>query len=198
MVVSQFGLTDGAHVGDVGFVGLSPILTSCQSCASCQVVNFTRIVEQMPAGTIENVKQDAERAVRNQPKAHASWQFAWRNAKFRRAVGRIDVAIYSLDVKGFDDEQLDLLKELALLVVKVIEIHMSGLGEALRDTVDRQYFVNIVSRLRIAAEGLEQGLPADPSKRPSRTELLDRFANMLGREPLNLSDHTDCAPAGTS
>lgn len=152
----------------------------------------------MGAAAIEQVKNDAERAVRNLPSAHASWQFVWRNASFRRAISAVDKAAYAINVDKLSDESLDVLAQIIRLVIKMIEIHVSELVGGTRDLLDRQYFQDVIHRLEIAADGLEQGLPPDPSKRPTRDQLLDRFAGMLSREPLNLPDRTDCARSGTS
>lgn len=150
------------------------------------------------SGTIEHIEQDAQRAIRNLPDAHASWQFWWRNAQFRRAIGAVEKAIYALDVEKLSDSRLEVLEKAVRIVLKSIEIHVAGLGSAVQDKVDREYFRNIISRMEVALEGLEQGLSPDPSKRPSDEQLLDRFAAMLKRQPLNLPDRTGCAPSSTS
>ena len=152
----------------------------------------------MLAGTIEHVKQDAARVVRNLPDAHAAWQFFWRDAAFRRAIGAIDRAIYALKVETFSDDDFQLLERTIRAVINAVEIHASGLGTAVQHRVDRESFREVISRLETALEGLEQGLAPDPANRPSGEQLLDRFAEMLERQPLNLPDHTSRVPASTS
>ena len=152
----------------------------------------------MPAGTIELVKQDAARVVRNLPDAHAAWQFFWRDAAFRRAIGAIDRAIYALKVDTFSDDDFQLLERTILAVIKAVEIHASGLGTAVQHRVDREYFRGAITRFETALEGLEQGLAPDPANRPSGEQLLDRFAEMLERQPLNLPDRTSRVRASTS
>jgi hypothetical protein len=152
----------------------------------------------MNTGVVEQVKQDAARAVRNLPDAHAAWQFFWRDAAFRRAVGNVEKALYALNVDKFSDEQLHLLEQIVRIVIKIVEVHVAGLGTAVRETVDREYFRRIIGSLEIAADGLEQGLSPDPQKRPTDDQLLDRFADMLNQQPISLPDRTDCAPGGTS
>jgi hypothetical protein len=137
----------------------------------------------MGASVIDQVKQDASRVVRNLPEAHASWQF-WRNAAFRRAIQSVVDALYALDIDKFSDDQLKTLDELVEVVLSVIDVHTSTLGTAVRDTVDREYFRELSARLRVAAEGLEQGLSPDPAKRPSDEELMDQFAAGIRRAKL--------------
>lgn len=135
----------------------------------------------MPCASIEDVKQDAHTAVRNLPEAHASWQFAWRNARFRAAIKRLDKAYATLSVEGLNDQLLDTLERSALLVVKIVEIHISHLGGSTSDTLDRQYFVEVIDRLRQAASALSEGLSPNPANRPSHDALMDRFAQGLRR-----------------
>lgn len=152
----------------------------------------------MPAGTIERVEHEAACVVRQQPRAHAAWQFSYRNARFRQAIGRVDAAIYDIAVDGLTDDRLQLLIEVVDAVIKVIEVHVSRLGDDVRDQIDREYFRPIIRRLQVAREGLMQGLPPDPAKRPTRDQLLDRMSAMLAQKPLNLPGHTGHAPAGNS
>lgn len=148
------------------------------------------------ATAVEQAKQGAARVVRNLPGAHASWQYYWRNAAFRRAITELVDVLYA--VEAATEDQLSALIDLADVAVKVIEIHSSRLGAGVRDVVDREYFAMLLERIAVAREGLERGLPADPTKRPTREQLLDRFAEMLRAEPLNLPDHRESARAGTA
>lgn len=142
------------------------------------------IVLGMPSGTIEHVKQDASRVVRHQPLAHADWQFSYRNARFRSAIGNFVSSVYALDVERFTDEQFQLIELLVRAVTKVVEVHLSGLGEGVRDVVDREYFRPILRRLEVAVEGLEQGLAPDPAKRPTDDQLMEQFNAGLRRAKL--------------
>ena len=152
----------------------------------------------MSSGTIEQVEQNAVRVLRQQPHAHGQWQFFYRNGRFRQAIGDFHKALYAMSVESYSDEQLQAAEDIARVVIKIIEVHVSRLGDGVRDVVDREYFQPIIKQLETAVEGLEQGLPPDPSKRPTRDQLLDRFASMLASQPINLPDRKDCAPAGTS
>jgi len=138
----------------------------------------------MYSGTIERVEQDAIRVVRQQPRAHGSWQFFYRDARFRKAIGDFDKALYSMSVDGCSDAQLQALENVVKVVIKIIEVHVSGLGDGVRDAVDRQYFRPIIKRLEVALEGIQQGLAPDPSKRPTDDELMNQFNAGLHRAKL--------------
>ena len=138
----------------------------------------------MAIGTVEHVKQDAARAIRNLPDAHASWQFYWRDAQFRRAIGAVETVVFSVNVEQFSDDQFQSLEQAVRLVINLIEVHVAGLGTDTRATLDRKYFRAIVSRLETALEGLEQGLPPDPAKRPTDEELMEQFNAGLHRARL--------------
>jgi hypothetical protein len=142
------------------------------------------VASGMEACITSDVRQHAVSAVRNLPDAHASWQFSWRNARFRSAIGGIDAALYALDVERLTEAHLELIQDAVSLVIKAIEIHVSSLGSAIRDTVDREYFGRAMNRLRDAALALEQGLSPDPAKRPSDDERIDRFGAGLHRAKL--------------
>jgi hypothetical protein len=152
----------------------------------------------MSTAAIERVEHEAVSVVRHQPRAHAAWQFSYRNARFRKAIGRANEAIYALRIDGFTDDDLQLLTDVIDAVVKVLEVHVSRLGDDVRDHVDREYFKPIIRRLQIARDGLAQGLAPDPANRPTNDQLLDRMAAMLNAKPLNLPGHTDHVPAGNS
>ena len=138
----------------------------------------------MDACIVEDVKQDAARAVRNLPDAHAPWQAFWRNARFRGAIGRIDAALYSLKVEPLKEQHVEVLQDLADVVIKVIEIHVSQLGSGVRDEVDRQFFHRAIQRLRNAAEALAEGQSPNPENRPSEEERLEKFAAGVRRAKL--------------
>lgn len=152
--------------------------------AYLQTVGVRMYSHDQMAAVIEHVRQEAEKVVLHQPKAHAFWQFRWRDAKFRNALTTFVDSVYQLNVDGLDDDQLQLLESVMRAVLHAIEIHTSRLGDGLRETVDREYFKTLVKRLKVAIDGVEQGLAPDPSKRPSRAELLDRLAAGLRRANL--------------
>ena len=152
----------------------------------------------MSTEALERVEQDAVRVIRHQPRSHGAWQFSYRNARFRRAIDRVDTAVYAITVEMLTDEDLQLLIDAVDTVIKVIEVHVSCLGDGVRDAVDREYFRPIIRRLEIARDGLVQGVAPDPAKRPTSEQLLDRMAAMLSKQPLNLPDRTKCAPSGIS
>lgn len=169
------------------------------SSESLVLAQFWRYIAfTMPAGAIERVEHDAADVVRHQPRAHGAWQFSYRNARFRHAIGRIDTALYALSIDTLKDDDIQLLIDVIDAVIKVIEVHVSRLGNGVRDTIDREYFAPIIHRLRVACDGLTQGLAADPAKRPTSDQLLDRMAAMLAKNPLSLRDRTDCAPSNIS
>lgn len=132
----------------------------------------------------DDVRQHAVSAVRNLPDAHASWQAFWRNARFRRAIGALDTALYQLDAERLTEQRLELIQTAVKLVIKVIEVHTSALGGAVRDAVDREYFGRAIDRLTVASEALEQGLSPDPAKRPTNDERLDQVEAGLRRARL--------------
>jgi hypothetical protein len=137
----------------------------------------------MPAAIVEmveKVRQDAARAVRNLPDAHASWQF-WRNASFRRAIRDVVEALDELDVERFSDEHFQSLETVVHRVLQIIDVHVAGLHDGVRDKVDREYFRIMTAHLRTALEGLEQGLAPDPAKRPTHEQLMSRLADGLRR-----------------
>ena len=141
-------------------------------------------VHTMAAATLARVQEDAKKTVRNLPSAHWTWQRFWRDASFRRAVAEFDLMLYSASVDHFTDRDLHLVEEAARVVLNVLEIHVSGLGNGVRDEVDRQFFAVKRDRLLEAIRGLEQGLAPDPAKRPSDDEFMDRLAAGLTRAKL--------------
>lgn len=136
--------------------------------------------------------------VRHQPRAHGAWQFSYRNARFRHAIAAVNNAVYGLTVDTLSDSDLQALDDVLDVVIKVIQVHVSQLGDGVRDHIDREYFRPIIQRLQVAREGIALGVAPNPAKRPTSDQLLDRMAAMLAAKPLNLPDHTDCAPSGTS
>lgn len=144
---------------------------------------FSGIVFIMGAATVEQLAQEARTVVRNLPDAHASWQF-WRNSHFRRDVGAVVEAVYALPVEGLSDEDLEVLEKAVKYVIRVVDVHTATLGLNVRDTVDREYFRDVIAKLSIALEGLEQGFSPDPAKRPSDDQLMDRLAAGLTRAKL--------------
>jgi hypothetical protein len=152
----------------------------------------------MSVGTVEQVEHDAASVVRHQPRAHGAWQFSYRNVRFRHAIARVDAAVYAITVENLTDDDLQMVVEIVDAVIKVIEVHVSRLGDGLRDSVDREYFRPIIERLEVARDGLTQGLAPDPAERPTHEQLLGRMADMLSQQPLNLPDRTSCAPSSIS
>src|SRR5690242_4543952 len=104
----------------------------------------------MGAAIVERVRHDAETVVRNQPRAHGSWQFRWRNAKFRRAINDLVSAVYGLTVDSFSDNELQLLERIVRVVISTIDVHVADLGDTLYDTVDREFFRDMRRRLCVA------------------------------------------------
>lgn len=105
----------------------------------------------------------------------------------------------SVDPKGMSDEDLDVIIGSARMGLDSTSIYLQTLKFADGSDMDyADYLSRMMSKLRVAIEGLEMGLPADPANRPTREELLERLNDMLEREPLNLSDHKHCEPAGRS
>lgn len=130
---------------------------------------------------VELVRCETTKVVRNLPDAHGAWQFWWRNANFRKGIQNVVTALYAVEIDGLSDVQLQALDEAIRAVLSLIDLHVSRLGSATHDTVDRQFFQDRTRELLTALEGLEQGLAPDPTKRPTREQLLDRFASMLGK-----------------
>jgi hypothetical protein len=149
------------------------------------------------AEVIEQAQADGRRIMRNLPEAHAPWQGFWRHARFRRAFSSLVDLIYRVDVSAFADEQFDLLLEVVEVAVKILDVHVSRLGVGLHDVVDREYFRETRRRLLVARDGFQQGLPADPAKRPSPDELMDVLAAVLAQRPLSQPDHTTRTPVST-
>jgi hypothetical protein len=110
------------------------------------------------SAVLEQAKHDAVRVVRNLPEAHASWQFFWHNAKFRRSIFKTVEELYAIDVARCDDEDLDVAIEITELLTKIIDVHVSRLGGSVRDQVDRRLFADLTERLRVAGERFVQGL----------------------------------------
>lgn len=125
--------------------------------------------------------RDAATIIRHQPMAHAPWQLFYRHVRFRGAVDRFTNAVYELNIDHYSDDDLNKLEETITSVIKVVEVHTSRLGSYIEDNEDRRYFKAIIDRLGIAREGLSEGLPPDPAKRPNEDQLLDRLATMLTR-----------------
>lgn len=138
----------------------------------------------------------ASKAVCNLPSAHHVVEF-WREWRFRRTVNDLVHTLYNLEVDGFSDEDLDAVLRIAYLVHDVVSVHVGTL-RVWDNEKDAEEFKHALQKLQTAIKGLEQGLAPDPARRPSDDQLLDRFADLLRRQPLNLSDHTDCAPANTA
>src|SRR4051812_29376365 len=110
----------------------------------------------MEACAVLYVRQDAARAVRNLPDAHACWQSYWRNLKFRAAIGRLEKAIHCLDVDELSEQQLTLCQEATETVIKAIEIHVSSSLLSPRYEAQRADFGRVTTRLRAAADALRQ------------------------------------------
>ena len=123
---------------------------------------------------IQQVQQAAWRVARHMPVAH-SWVEFWQRPRFRRAAEDFVRIVYALDVKGLSDADLQQVEELVLSGQRLIEVHMTLLAE--RDELP--VFANLVRKLRDAVDGLCQGLPPDPEKRPSDEELMERLARNL-------------------
>ena len=94
---------------------------------------------------------------------------------FRRAAERFARVVYDFNVDGLSDADLQKVEELVLSGQRLIEVHVT-----LRASHNElPVFSNIIRQLREAADGLRQGLPPDPSKRPSDDELMERLARNL-------------------
>lgn len=128
--------------------------------------------------TVQGVEYAASQMARNLPEAHFSFEF-WKKAWFRRAADDFVRVVYDLDINGFSDEGLARIEELVGVGISAISIHLARLRDDTRDTIDREYFERLLARLRTALEGLAQGLPPDPAKRPTREELLKVLARGL-------------------
>ena len=120
------------------------------------------------------VQQAVSRVARHLPEAHFSLEF-WRPLLFRWAVERFVQVVYALDVSQLSDADLQAVEELVLTGQRVIEVHTT-LRAGREDLV---YLTTIIRQLRDAVDGLQQGLPPDPAKRPSDDELMDRLARNL-------------------
>lgn len=127
---------------------------------------------------VHEVREAASRVVRHLPEAHSAWEF-WRKAWFRRAAERFTDLAYGLDVSRFQDEDFQLVENLVETGAKIIEIHMVGLRSDLRDVVDKEFFAALLRNLHTAIEGLQQGLPPDPDRRPSDDQLMSRLDSSL-------------------
>lgn len=133
----------------------------------------------MGRGIIDAVAKDSQRVVLHQPKAHRAWQAPYRTWQFRRAVSRLCEQMWALTVDHLNDDDLALLDELVSAVDKVIQVHISRLGDTTSDHLDRDYFIGVLRRLAVIREGLAEGVAPDPAKRPTRAQLLDELAEGL-------------------
>jgi hypothetical protein len=110
------------------------------------------------SAVLEQAKHDAVRVVRNLPEAHASWQFFWRDAKFRRSILKTVEELDAIDVARCEDEDLDVAIEITELLTNIIDVHVSRLGGGVRDQADRRLFADLTERLRVAGVGFARGL----------------------------------------
>lgn len=75
--------------------------------------------------------------------------------------------LYALDTVGFTDAHFERLEDVVVAAVHLLE--RSPAAEARR----------LIDRLNVALEGIQEGLPPDPAKRPTREELAADFATRL-------------------
>lgn len=138
---------------------------------------YLGIVVAPVTAVVQGVERAASQVARNLPEAHAFFVF-WRKAWFRRAADDFAEVVYDLDISQFDDAGLARLEELVRVGMWAISIHLARLRDT-GDAADRPHFESLLNRLRIGVEGLEQGLPPNPAKRPTRDELLETLARGL-------------------
>jgi hypothetical protein len=124
---------------------------------------------------VERLNAAAVDVTRQLPEAHF-WSRWWRTeSRFRTAAERFIQVLYSLDVGSLSDESLAEIERLTKVALNAIEIHML-LRYTSDDTEACRYCTRLIERLRDALDALDAGLPTDPSRRPSREQLLDELA----------------------
>jgi len=75
--------------------------------------------------------------------------------------------LYALDVDDLEDEDFEKLEQ---LIDQAIRLLADGL-----DAAHRQ----LIAKLLVAREGIEQGMAPDPDKRPSREEIRKHISSRL-------------------
>jgi hypothetical protein len=133
----------------------------------------------MQSVALDEVQFTAFETTAELPERHF-WTRLFRGARFRRSAERFVHLLYSLEWKHFEDiEDFECAENLAQIVLSTIEIHM--LRYTARDTGECMIFRNLIADLRIAIDGLRQGLPPNPAKRPSDQELEALASERLSR-----------------
>jgi hypothetical protein len=86
------------------------------------------------------------------------------------AASKLVADVYALSVDGFTDAHFERLEEVIVTAIQMLA--RSPEAEA----------VELIDKLAIALEGVQEGLPPDPAKRPTREELASQFAKDLAGE----------------
>ena len=112
--------------------------------------------------TLDAIDLAARRVTRELPAAHWLTK-SWRQAQFTRTAHQLRDLVFQVDPAGLADEAYGEVQRSIGLGIKAVELHMLESGDTALQ--------HVLGDLRDALEGIECGLHADPSKRPSDEEL---------------------------
>jgi hypothetical protein len=99
----------------------------------------------------------------------------FKGAQFRRLVERFIRLLYKLEWKDFEEiEQFERVEKFTHLMIAITEAWIVTHYDV-RHTAECQTFGDLLEKLRVARNGLREGLPPNPEKRQS-LETLNRKA----------------------
>jgi hypothetical protein len=103
----------------------------------------------------------------------------FKGAQFRRIVERFIRLLYKLEWKDFEGvEQFERAEKLTHLMIAITEAWIVTQYDV-RHTAECQTFSDLLERLHVARNGLREGLPPNPEKRPSLDEVNRRAEQAL-------------------
>lgn len=134
-----------------------------------------RMHTEPAAISVRDIQDVAFRIKDELPSSHTFTRI-FRGSRFRKAVEKFADLFYRIELRHFQTvEQFEMIEKLTQFVVGTIELHVVS-QYTTRDTVECVVFRDILEKLRVGLDGLRQGLPPDPAKRPTDGDL-EQLAN---------------------
>lgn len=115
---------------------------------------------------------------RRLPAAHTWTRMLFSDKQFRASAENIVSILYSIDVPKLTDAQLEEVERLTKVSINVVETHLL-LSFNHRDTVECQYYGELIDRLRGALDALDSGVQMNPALRPTEEQMLESLAKSL-------------------
>jgi hypothetical protein len=96
---------------------------------------------------------------------------SFKGAEFRDSVESFIASLYALEWQDFSEARdFAIAEKMAKMILSVVELYVAAIYEV-EDTSECAVFTDLIGQLRTAVDGLRQGLPPDPAKRPTRAAI---------------------------